>query len=155
MFYIFVPSLLSDTANFLRAVPSILEVAPPALPLTSETREQGSTFGGNSLSCCAANFILDYVLKNKLVENAKKQGDYFFKKLNKLKNEKKSVKEARGKGLMIGIELDMESKEVVELCLKKKLLVNKCTDSVIRFLPPLVISENEIDEAIGILEEVL
>ena len=149
------PDIVTVAKGIAGGVPLGATTAKEEIANSFEKGEQGSTFGGNSLSCCAANFIIDYVLKNKLVENAKKQGDYFFKKLNELKNEKKSVKEARGKGLMIGIELNRESKEVVELCLKKKLLVNKCTDSVIRFLPPLVISGNEIDKAIGILEEVL
>lgn len=112
--------------------------------------DQGSTFGGNSLSCAAANFVIDFVQKNNLVDNAENMGDYFFKKLNAL-----NVKEVRGKGLMIGVELNKDAKEFVDSCLNKKLLVNKCGDSVIRFLPPLIIKEKEIDEAVGILEQVI
>ena len=146
------PDIATVAKGIAGGVPIGITIAKKEVADAFEKGEQGSTFGGNSLSCAAANFVIDLAMKNKLIDNAKNMGDYFFKRLNDL--DKNSIKEARGKGLMLGVELNKESKKVVELCLKKKLLVNKCTDSVIRFLPALIIKEKEIDEAIDILASV-
>ena len=116
--------------------------------------EHASTFGGNSLSCAAANATIDYILEHKLMENATKVGDYFMGQLNKLKNP--IIKKVKGKGLMIGVGLNSDkSKEIVLACLKKGLLLNNVTDNILRFLPPLIITKKEVDEAVKILEEVL
>lgn len=118
--------------------------------------EHASTFGGNNLSCAAANAVIDYILDNKLMENAVKVGNYFMKKLNELKNKYKIIKKVKGKGLMIGVELnENKAKEITEKCLEKGLIINNATDNILRFLPPLVISEKEVDEAVGILKGVL
>ena len=118
-----------------------------------EKGQHGSTFGGNNLSCAAANFVIDYVLKNKLDKNAKKQGDYFLKKLNELK--KPIIKEIRGKGLMIGVELNTKGEEYVKKATEKGLLINCANENVLRFLPPLIINKKEIDTAINILDGIL
>jgi acetylornithine/N-succinyldiaminopimelate aminotransferase len=115
--------------------------------------EHASTFGGNSLSCAAANATIDYILDHKLMKNATKMGEYFMEKLGKLG---KSIVKVKGKGLMIGVELNSnKSKEIVLKCLKKGLLLNNVTENTLRFLPPLTITEKEVDEAVKILEEVL
>jgi acetylornithine/N-succinyldiaminopimelate aminotransferase len=115
--------------------------------------EHASTFGGNSLSCAAANATIDYILDHKLMKNASKMGEYFMEELGKLG---KSVVKVKGKGLMIGVELNSnKSKEVVLKCLKKGLLLNNVTENTLRFLPPLTITKKEVDEAVEILEEVL
>ena len=115
--------------------------------------EHGSTFGGNSLSCQAANFVIDHVLKNRLDKNAKEAGDYLIAEIGKLG--KPVIKGIRGKGLMIGIELDKQGKEYVEKAAKKGLLINCANDNVLRFLPPLTISKKEIDIAVRVLGEIL
>ena len=66
--------------------------------------DHASTFGGNNLSCAAANATIEFIINNKLMENASKQGNYFMKKLNELKNKYSVIKEVRGKGLRIGVE---------------------------------------------------
>ena len=117
--------------------------------------DHASTFGGNNLSCAAANAVIDFILEKSLMENAAKQGNYFMKKLNRLKNKHNMIKEVRGKGLMIAVELGVEVKDIADKCLEKGLLVNCATDNVLRFLPPLIIKKKEINEAIKILDEVL
>lgn len=124
--------------------------------LDFDKSEHASTFGGNNLSCAAANATIDYILKNKLMENAVKVGNYFMKKLNGLKNKYKIIKKVKGKGLMIGVELkENKAKEITEKCLEKGLIINNATDNILRFLPPLIVTKKEVDRAIGILEEVL
>lgn len=120
-----------------------------------EKGDHASTFGGNNLSCAAANAVIDFILENNLIENAVKQGNYFMKKLNELKNKHKIIKEVRGKGLMIGVELTVECKDIANKCLEKGLLVNCASDKVLRFLPSLIIKKEDIDAALNILDEVL
>ncbi|MBW2975422.1 aspartate aminotransferase family protein [Candidatus Woesearchaeota archaeon] len=118
--------------------------------------EHASTFGGNCLSCAAANAAVDYILDNKLMENAVKTGDYLMSKLNGLKKKNKMIKEVREKGLMIGVELNKDiAKEITEKCLEKGLIINNAAENVLRFLPPLIAGKKEADEAIEILEKVL
>lgn len=116
--------------------------------------DHASTFGGNSLSCTAANATIDYILKNNLMKNAEKQGTYLIKKLNELKNHHSTIKEVRGKGLIIGVELSIEGKAIVAKCLEKGLLINCANENVLRFLPPLIIAKKEIDAALNILDGV-
>ena len=110
-----------------------------------------STFGGNNLVCAAANATIDYILDNKLMDNAVKVGDYFMKKLKSLPK----VEKVKGKGLMIGVDIDGDALKVAKGCLEKGLLLNTATEHTLRFLPPLTIKEKEVDEAIKILGEVL
>ncbi len=118
--------------------------------------EHASTFGGNSLSCAAALATISYIEENGLMQNAAKVGDYFIKKLNQLKNKYKIIKKVKGKGLMIGVELnENKAKETVEKCLEQGLIINNVTDNTLRFLPPLIIGKKDVDKAIKILEEVL
>ena len=75
--------------------------------------------------------------------------------MNELKEKKAIIKEVRGKGLMVAIELNKEVNPYVDKCLEKGLIVNNVTDTAMRFLPPLTIKEKEVDECIEILDEVL
>lgn len=110
-----------------------------------------STFGGNPLSCAAANATLDYIAKHNLMENASEVGNYFMKKLSSLK----CIKKVKGKGLMVGAEISCDAKKVVMECLKKGLIINNTNEYTLRFLPPLIVTKKEVDEAVAILGEVL
>jgi acetylornithine/succinyldiaminopimelate/putrescine aminotransferase len=77
------------------------------------------------------------------------------KKLNELKGKHKVIKEVRGKGLMIGLELNITCKDIADKCLEKGLLVNCASDNVLRFLPPLIINKKIIDDSVNILDSVL
>jgi acetylornithine/N-succinyldiaminopimelate aminotransferase len=120
-----------------------------------EKGEHASTFGGNNLACAAANATIDYILKNKLMENAAKIGNYFIKKLDELKNKNPKIKKIKGKGLMIGVDIKGDAKKITEECLKKGLLINNATDHTLRFLPALIITKKHVDETMKILGEVL
>jgi acetylornithine/N-succinyldiaminopimelate aminotransferase len=106
----------------------------------------GSTFGGNTASCIAGLAVLDYINENKLVERSKKMGQYFMKKLMKIKNKYSAVKEIRGIGLMIGMEFNEPvAEKLVMDALSDKLVINKVSINTLRFLPTLVITKKNID----------
>ena len=113
--------------------------------------EHASTFGGNNIACAAANATIDYILENKLMENAAKQGEYFMAELRKIPK----VKEVRGKGLMVGADIGADAKRVADECMRQGLLLNNVAERTLRFLPPLTASRGEIDEAVRIVKGVL
>ena len=112
----------------------------------------GSTFGGSPLACVSSLAVLKAIRKEKLLENAQKQGEYLIKGLKELKKKFKFIKEVRGLGLMIGVELNKEGEGIVNLCRQKGLLINCTQKKVLRILPPINVSRKEIDSALSILE---
>ena len=114
-----------------------------------------STFGGGPVICKAALAVLKAVQEEKLLKNAVKLGEYLLVKINALKEKYKIIKEVRGIGLMLGIELDIEGKVIVEGCLAKGLLINCTHDKVLRLMPALNITKKEVDKAMEILDSVL
>ena len=113
-----------------------------------------STFGGNFLACRAALTTLETIKEENLLENASKMGDYLMKSLSVLCDSYSFIDEVRGKGLMVGMELNIKGASLVNRCLEKGLLINCVTEKTLRFLPPLIITKEEIDKALGILEDV-
>lgn len=114
-----------------------------------------STFGGGPVVCKAALAVLKAIQEEKLLSNAQKLSGYLFLKLNELKNKYPVIKEIRGMGLMVGMELDSEGKPLVEQCMEKGLLINCTQGKVLRLMPALNITKKEVDRAITILEEVI
>ncbi len=118
--------------------------------------EHGTTFGGNPLVCAAAYATMKYIIDNDIPEKVKQTGSYFMAKLQRLKQQFTFVTEVRGKGLLIALEFDHEiAQEVVTACLDKGLLINKVKPNAVRFMPPLIIPEKEVDIAINILRNIL
>ena len=118
--------------------------------------EHGSTFGGNPLTCAAAYAALKYIIDNDIPEKVRQVGSYFMAKLEGLRQRFDFITQVRGKGLLIALEFSGEiAEELVMVCLKKGLLVNKVKPNAIRFMPPLIITEKDVDEAISILEDAL
>ena len=111
----------------------------------------GSTFGGNPLACRAALATIDVIEKNNLLSNASSLGNYIVQQLQNKLSENKKIKEIRGKGLMIGIEMNEPCAEIVDLCLSEKLIVNVTAEKVIRLLPPLIFDQDHADTLISIL----
>jgi len=111
----------------------------------------GSTFGGNPLACRAALATLGVIENDNLIANATKIGNYIVNKLQEKLSLNSLVKEVRGKGLMIGIEMNVACGELVDNCLKQKLLINVTAERVIRLLPPLIFDQSNADNMIKIL----
>lgn len=118
-----------------------------------EKGKHGSTFGGNPLACAAGTASIDFMIENKLWEQADEKGKYFKEKLSSFTLSK--VREIRVIGLMIGIELKDKSQPVIVELLERKVLSLPAGTTVLRLLPPLTISYEELDKAINILAEVL
>lgn len=117
--------------------------------------DHASTFGGNPLAATAGKTVLNELLHNGTLQNAQKQGNYLKNKLSELKENHHLITDVRGIGLMLGIELSIPVKSIIQNCMKQGLLLVGAGENVIRFVPPLIISEKEIDEAIDILKYVL
>lgn len=114
--------------------------------------DHGSTFGGNPVSCAAAVATLKQMTP-KLLKDVSEKSKYFVKKINELKKKYSCIKDVRNLGLLIGVELDFQGKDIVEFCIEKGLLINCTQGNVLRFLPPFIITKQDIDKTIKILGE--
>lgn len=117
--------------------------------------DHASTFGGNPLACAAALAAVDLLTTGGVVENAAAVGAYMYDQLVELAGRYDYVKEVRGLGLLLGIELHLEGKDIVDGCREKGLLINCVNNNVLRFIPPLTITRQDVNRAVGILEEVM
>jgi acetylornithine aminotransferase len=115
----------------------------------------GSTFGGSPLACAAALAVIDTMQNEGLVERAREQGERLRVRLEEALRGLNCVREVRGKGLMLGIELDRSCTELVGRALDKRLLMNVTADKVIRLLPPLIIDDGEIDTIVNTVRELI
>lgn len=111
-----------------------------------------STFGGGPLACSAALAVFKAIDEEKMLDNVVKMGAYLVKRLSELKKKYSYVREVRGVGLMVGMELDKNGPEIVKKCMEKGLIINCTAGKVIRFLPSLAITQKEIDEGLSILD---
>lgn len=111
----------------------------------------GSTFGGNPLACRASLATLETIESENLCENAAQLGKYMLESFREKLSTSEYVREVRGKGLMIGIELTIPCGGLVDLCLESKLLINVTADQVIRLLPPLIIEQAHADTIVEIV----
>jgi predicted acetylornithine/succinylornithine family transaminase len=113
----------------------------------------GSTFGGNPLACAAGLASLETLLEDDIIiQNVGELGSHFVKGLGSLKGRYPFIRDVRGKGLLIGMELDFDGKEIVTECLKQGFLINCTMNTVLRFIPPLIISVEEIDRLVNALD---
>ena len=118
--------------------------------------EHGSTFGGNPLGAAVARAALSVLVEEDLIKKAETLGNYFVEKLKEIPS--KHVKEVRGKGLLIGVELNPEAggaRRFCEVLKENGILAKETHDNVIRFAPPLVITQETIDWALPIIRETL
>ena len=112
-----------------------------------------STFGGNPLSSAAGIATMEALIQDKILENCQEMGEYFYSKLLSLKEKHSFIKKVKGKGLILGIDLSFECAEIAMDCLKRGLLIICTMGNILRFLPPLIITEKEIDILIKTLDE--
>jgi acetylornithine/N-succinyldiaminopimelate aminotransferase len=120
-----------------------------------DTGTHGSTFGGNPLPCAAGIAVLQALLQDGILENCQTMGRRFRERLDGLRAELPMIRDVRGRGLILGIELDRPGRPLVAAALERGLVINCTADKVIRLLPPLTISAAEVDEGLGILEDLL
>jgi acetylornithine/N-succinyldiaminopimelate aminotransferase len=114
-----------------------------------------STFGGNFLAMAAGRAAVETLLQEGILENCRAIGGYFLDQLAGLMKKYAAIKAIRGKGLMVAMELHGPGEEIVLQCLKRGLLINCTNGNILRFVPPLIIRAGDIDQAVGILDEVM
>lgn len=113
-----------------------------------------STFGGNPLACAAALAVFRVLLEGGLLEHAHRMGEYLTKQLTECKELHRLISDVRGIGLLQGIEVEMDSHTVVNACLRRGILINATSSRVLRLVPPLIITQHEIDLLIEVLSQI-
>ena len=113
-----------------------------------------STFGGNPLACAASLAVLRVLLEGRVLDQARRMGEYLSKGLSECKDRHHNVRDVRGLGLLQGMEVEMDAKTVVGDCLKRGLLINAAGEHVLRFVPPLIITQAEIDRLLDVLSRI-
>jgi acetylornithine/N-succinyldiaminopimelate aminotransferase len=116
----------------------------------------GTTFGGGPLACAVAIAVIDYIERENLLAHATEVGDYFRQQLESLARHHSSITDVRGKGLMVAAEVDSSElgKLIVAEMLKRRILINCTSDTVLRFLPPYILERAHVDTAIAALDEI-
>lgn len=115
--------------------------------------DHASTFGGTPLATAVANYVVDTISADQFQANVQELGSYLLKKLNKLQDSR--IIDVRGKGLMLGIEFDRDIKDLIAICMRRGLLLIGAGGKVLRFVPPLNITGEEIEQAVAILSAAL
>ena len=115
----------------------------------------GSTFGGNPLAMQIGNKVFDIISKKSFLNNVKKNSQYFYKQLNKIKEKYPSIiKEIRGRGFLIGLKLHINQTDFIQKLMNNKLLTIRANENVVRILPPLNVKKTELDLALKIINKV-
>jgi len=117
----------------------------------------GTTFGGGPLACAVALAVIDTIERERLLDHVTVVGTYFKNKLQTLAQKHSAIVDVRGMGLMLAAELDSAelAKQIVAEMLKRKTLINRTSETVLRFLPPFILQEKDVDEAVAALDEIL
>jgi len=149
------PDILTMAKGLGGGLPLGVTIAKDEIAKLFGYGNHGSTFGGNPVSV-AAGLAAVRLLNDKLLENVKVTGNYFMSRLNKLKSKyPKRIKKVRGLGLMVGMELKEEGEEIVNRCFEEGILINCTQKRVLRFLPPLIINNTDIDKLVKTLDKIL
>jgi len=119
-----------------------------------EPGDHASTFGGNPLATAAGIAALTAMLEEGLLENCQKVGGYFLNRLEETKRKFSFIQEVRGRGLILGMELKIEGAPIVKEMMQKGFLINCTMGNVLRFLPPLIVTKEEVNQLVEALEEV-
>jgi acetylornithine/LysW-gamma-L-lysine aminotransferase len=150
-----VPDIMCLAKGIAGGVPMGATLVRPDILACIGKGEQSSTFGGNPISCAAGIGAIEALVEDGLVENAAKMGKIFREGLERLKEKHKIIREIRGKGLMIGVEIKFEVKDILFDGIANNLLLLYSGKNILRLLPPLVISESEINKTLETLDLIL
>jgi predicted acetylornithine/succinylornithine family transaminase len=146
-----IPDIMTIAKGLAGGIPMGAILAKEEVASCMGPGSHASTFGGNPVCASAALAVISILIDDGLIDNCEKMGRYFINRLNWLKGIYPQIRDVRGKGLLIGMELDVAGSGIVRRCMEKGVLINCTVDRVLRFIPPLSISEEEIDLAIDVL----
>lgn len=149
------PDIICIAKGIAGGVPMGATLVRPDILACISKGEQSSTFGGNPLSCAAGTATIQALTQDGLVENAAKMGKKFQEGLERLKEKHRIIREVRGKGLMIGVEMKFEVKDILLDGIANGILFLYSGKNILRLLPPLVISESDIDKTLQVLDGIL
>ena len=149
------PDILCLAKGIAGGVPMGATLVRPDILASMSKGEHSSTFGGNPLSCAAGIATLQALTQDGLIENSEKMGKLFREGLEKLKEKHTIIREIRGRGLMIGVELKFEVKDILMNLMKEGVLMLYSGRNILRILPPLVISKEDITKVLETLDVVL
>lgn len=150
------PDIVTLAKGLAGGVPIGAFMATDKVASVFHAGDHGSTFGGNPLACAAACVVLDALIDGKLMENAKEIGAYLQAKFEEYKIKYPNlIKDVRGRGLILGMELSCEGRQIANECLDYGAIINCTAGNVLRFVPPLNITKAHVDELISVLDKVL
>lgn len=149
------PDIMTLAKGLAGGLPIGAIVTTNAVGSALEPGNHASTFGGNPLCSAAAMTTLQTIISDKLIENAEQMGDYLKVKLKALMLDFPCITEIRGKGLMIGAQLNCNGAHLIKIGVEKGMLFNCAAGTTLRFLPSLTVNKEEIDEAVAILIDIL
>ena len=149
------PDIMCIAKGIAGGVPMGATLVKPEILAVMGKGEHSSTFGGNPLSCAAGTATLQALTQDGLIENAEKMGQRLREGLERLKEKHRIIREIRGKGLMIGVELKFQVKDIILDGIKNGVLILYSGRNILRFLPPLVISEDDITKVLETLDILL
>ena len=149
------PDIMTLAKSLGNGFPLGAVIASEKVAAAFDPGSHASTFGGNPLAMAAAKATLDEMIEDGFMENVERTGQYFMQGLSVLRQKYAGIKDIRGKGLIIGLEMAGDVADIINGCMKKGLLVATAGPNVIRFVPPLIITKEDIDQALDILDNVL
>jgi acetylornithine/LysW-gamma-L-lysine aminotransferase len=149
------PDILCLAKGIAGGVPMGATLVRPDILASINKGEHSSTFGGNPISCAAGTAALKALTEDGLIENSEKMGKKFKEGLEKLKEKHPMIREIRGKGLMIGIEMKFEVRDILMGLIKEGVLMLYSGRNILRILPPLVITEEDVTKVLHALDSIL
>ena len=149
------PDILCLAKGIAGGVPMGATLVKPDILASINKGEHSSTFGGNPISCAAGIAALKSITEDGLIKNSERMGKKFREGLEELKEKHIMIREIRGKGLMIGIEMKFEVRDILMALIKKGILMLYSGRNILRILPPLVISEDDVTKVLHVLDSVL
>jgi acetylornithine/LysW-gamma-L-lysine aminotransferase len=150
-----IPDIMCLAKGIAGGFPMGATIAKGEVMDSLKTGEHSSTFGGNPLACAAACATIDVIIEEDLPDRARAVGGYFKERLSEIKEELRIVREIRGLGLMIGLESRFDVYNILMRAIDRRVILLYSGKNIIRFLPPLVINETQIDKLVGVLKELL
>jgi len=154
--YSFTPDIMVLSKGLGAGVPISAVLAGPAVAAMIKPGMHASTFGGSPLVTAVSRRAFEVIEEEKLLDNVNAQGRYLFDRLTRLKEKVAFIKEVRGLGLMLGIELKVKKAQpIFQGALERKLIINAPKENVLRIMPALNVTRNELDQGLAVLEEVL
>ena len=149
-----IPDIITIAKAMGNGFPLGATLAGEKVAAAFEPGSHASTFGGNPLGMAAARATLEILLSEGIIQECRNKGSYLMARMQELQARHKLIKEVRGRGLLVGVELNREAAVIITRAMKRGLLIASAGPNVLRFVPPLIATKQDIDQATAILDEV-